>query len=534
MDSPSKANDASAEGNSTLYARPAKDLGLLTVEEMPSKKSVNARTILSQREDYVIELRHDSNRRSRGQLVESDRPWYRCIECETALRVRADKREDLGHAYYFKHPHKSPECSLKRDREEMTKDEINAARYQGLPEGRRHIRLKNLILMSVSADPALQDIEKEHRLYHRVDPKRYRTPDVSFIASGVRVAVEAQVSNTSLEIMLDRQDFYADDRALLLWVVDVAPEGDILMYLKDVRAVHNGNIFVVDERSRDESFAKQAFVLWCYYEVPTVTKAGELEDIMTSQLVKFSDLQKDPEFAELWYFDRRAALAKAEMEAMEIRVRRQAAAVAEQRQREDAFAIKVTHTTIPIVVSASDPFGDCRVEYYGDLTREKMDVRHKMVEFVLDSLAGTHSHNALQDQAFYVFALMRKAGVKLPSYQTREYGHIKSRLEIFLSARFRRPVRFSHSTLVALAHHVAVQYEDALWYFRQICLQYGGAEVIAGEDTTGNWARKEIVLQNAWKASKHRPDPRWLALCAVLFPEVEIFQRLWNSEARSK
>lgn len=507
-------------------ARPATELTLLSVEQMPAGHIVNARAVLSQLEDYVIALRHDADRRARGKETDGSLPFYRCQECETPLLIRSDKR-DYGHAYYFKHPHNSPDCSLKRDDETPIREEINAARYKGLPEGARHIRLKNLIRSSVAADPSFQQIQKEHRINDREDATRYRTPDVSFLSQGVRVAVEAQVSNTSLDIMLDRQDFYARHDSLLLWVVDVEPEGDIRMYLKDVRAVHRGNIFVVDEKSLAASFVQHQFMLWCYFFVPVLNKAGAIEDLASKQLVSFTELKRDVGHAEMWFYDRPAALLSVEAVVTEKAVERKRAAD-DRRRRE---AVMESAPVAPPPVAKTDNFLALREEYCQGIERSQYEPRHLLVDYMFDRIGGQHEWYTLQDRLAFVKTRMKTSGIDIPLFAEPDHFEFLRKMAILLSARFRRPIDYKHKTLVALAHFVVAQYPDVFWCFRHICLEYGGADVMRMEDANRKWAKKEAWVEHVWAADKaagvrprFAPDPYWRRLSAVLFPEVELFR----------
>jgi len=499
--------------NEAIYGRPVATLGIKVVVEMPAVLYVIAREVVSQLEDYVLKIRHNSLKVARGKPSASDIPWYRCLECESPLLVAAIKcRDDSGHLYYFKHPINSPDCLQKRHEGDLTREEINAARYKGLSEGSRHLRLKRLLLMSAAADPALKGIELQARWVSAEKIDRYRIPDVSFTAPACRVAMEAQVSNTSLQDMQARQAFYQSEQAVLIWVVDVPPIGDIRMYLKDVREIHHGNLFLVDEDSALASVERSELMLWCYYDEP-VLENGNIEERYSHRLIPFSALTISPTSGEAWFFDRRAAISGIEESLRFV-------------QRRD-FVVRQTFFSPP----AADPYADCRLEYFEGVAIENLEARHLLVDYVFDFWNGSMDSFALRERSKYVCDRMHAAGAEMPSFGSRDYYPFSMRLAILLSARFRRCVYYNLPTLVALAHHTVAKYPDVYWYFRHICKQYGADEVIKAEDVTGNWEAKEssLALQRAQaKRSRQKraftTDLGWLPLCHILFPEVVVFR----------
>jgi len=471
-------------------------------------------------------------RRARGKAVTSGRPWYLCPECDQVIRVNAEMHKDDGHKYYFKHDANGPDCLLKDKEKRLTEEQINAARYNGQLEGGRHLRLKRLIFASVLADTSLADPILERRLYDPDDQRAHRTPDVRFTHDNTIVAVEAQVSNTSLQVMQDRQEFYADQRGLLLWIVDVTPVGDLRIYLKDVRQVHNGNLFVVNEESRDESLARREFMLWCYFDRPHATKAGLIEELPERQLVRFADLSSNPAQAELWLFDRKTELAKAEAGVAAWRAQREAEREQEEKKRIAAQVAQLSAPGKQIPAPAGDSYADERDEYFEGRSQQQLQPRHLLVGFMLDRWATEQDYYIRRERALYIASRMKSAGVVVPAYGSNEFGEFSYVMAVMLSARFRRPVYFRFSTLVELAHHVVTKYPGLFWYFRHICRQYGGDAVIGWEDTTGNWGRKEKAIEREVEAARQRheftsftPEREWAPLAQALFPEVTLFQR---------
>jgi len=157
----------------------------------------------------IRSFRYDEAIIRRGEIREKIRsnPRYVCATCGTPVYLisQADRRR-----FFFRHTLEDGRCDA-RTRGELSQDEIRARQYQGMREGAAHKRLKGLIERSVRADPLFDDVKIEWTWRAARDPKQRRKPDVSAIYRTFgRIAFEAQISRTFLDVVVARRDFYRD------------------------------------------------------------------------------------------------------------------------------------------------------------------------------------------------------------------------------------------------------------------------------------------------------------------------------------
>ena len=87
-------------------------------------------------------------------------PHYACSLCGVPVYLvsRAEERR-----FFFRHTLEDGRC-LARTRGELSQEEIDARRYNGVKESARHLQMKEWVVQCLAADPRFTDVATEKRL----------------------------------------------------------------------------------------------------------------------------------------------------------------------------------------------------------------------------------------------------------------------------------------------------------------------------------------------------------------------------------
>lgn len=255
-----------------------------------------------------------------------------CPTCYQPLILAGRKDQ----TFYFRHVKDSEDCPIKTT-SHLTKEEIEAMKYNGQKEGRRHKENKMIIASLLESDPFFNDIRVE-KTFREENPtgiaKRWRRPDVSatHAESNSKVAFELQVSTTFIDVIIDREHFYRDNGAFIIWVFLDFEENKFTEL--DIFYANKSNAFVLDEEAIAESNQQGELVLKCFYREYCLEEAFETVDVKENtaiELVKVSQLSFDQETGKLYFFDSTAQKIESENKA---HIRRKA--IEEEKERKKA------------------------------------------------------------------------------------------------------------------------------------------------------------------------------------------------------
>lgn len=170
-------------------------------------------------------------------------PLFACYCCGLPVFLKAGPKG--GH--FFAHSHRSDAeragCIYREDHK-LSLAERDRIRYQGQREGKRHLRVKELLARILQADNQFETprIESTWRTFE----DGWRRPDVATSLQGLSIVFEAQVSNTYPQVVAERTDFYAKQRAMLIWIFDHIPKEWRTLHA-DAFCANNQHLFVVNE-----------------------------------------------------------------------------------------------------------------------------------------------------------------------------------------------------------------------------------------------------------------------------------------------
>ena len=220
--------------------------------------------------------------------IATGKEHFCCAFCNSPLQIYGDVRR----RFHFEHLHQNTEDKSYEDciyysGYQPEPDEIKQMKYHGEPESLLHKRLKNLIDEKLSLKGKVT-VEKIIR--HPKNKHRWRKPDLRWETLENNVAIEVQVTTTSLNTIIGRADFYSELDMFILWIVDQLDES---FTTYDIFADSNHNLFVMDEEAEHRSQGEQLW-LKCYHydyyidhdDIPQV-KSGLSYDWVTPEMLTF-------------------------------------------------------------------------------------------------------------------------------------------------------------------------------------------------------------------------------------------------------
>jgi hypothetical protein len=276
-------------------ATPVDDPKIVEVIDLIDGTLLNAKNFIgSHRYDAFV-----ATRLRVREALKGEKPQFACPICSIPVYIVANPQKH----FFFRHLVEDGSCPA-QTRGNLTEEEIRARKYHGLKESEAHKRIKGLIERGLRADPAFIDTtilqEKHWRSAH--DPKRWRQPDVQAVCGSQRLAFEAQLSTTFLDVVVGRRLFYKSEGALLVWVFGSFLPEYRRMTTDDLLFSNNSNVLVVDEETTRISEEKGTFHLRCLYRRPFL-EVGEIRDSWHDQIVRFSELTRDVLGQRAYFFD---------------------------------------------------------------------------------------------------------------------------------------------------------------------------------------------------------------------------------------
>lgn len=182
-----------------------------------------------------------------------------CTFCNSPLQIYGDVRR----RFHFEHLHQNTDGKTYEDciyysGYQLEPDEIKRMKYHGAQESPLHKHLKNLVDEKLSL---CGSVIVEKTIRHPKNKHRWRRPDLRWETDERKVAIEVQVTTTSLNTIIGRANFYSDLDMFIMWIVDQLDES-FTSY--DIFADSQHNLFVLDEEAELRSQGDQLW-LKCYH-----------------------------------------------------------------------------------------------------------------------------------------------------------------------------------------------------------------------------------------------------------------------------
>lgn len=391
--------------------------------------------------------------------IKRETPRYACSLCGVPVYLvsRAEQRR-----FFFRHTLEDGRCPA-RTRGELSQEEIDARRYNGVKESDLHLEMKLWVAQCLEADPQFTSVLTEKRWSGALTGE-WRKPDVRAIYQGIPVAFEIQLSTTYVNVIAGRRDFYLREGGLLFWVFANFDAGARRLTQDDVFFNNNRNAFVVSNTTRDTSVRESRFQLDCIWAAPTLVGTAELQ----RKLVAFDELTLEQARQRAYYFDFDGAKLLLKTKAREDELRR----LTPLREKFEAWWLTYAQTD------------QANYKVWGELRRE-----------------------------------CAAEGILLPTYSNKMPRPL---LNALYSAKYGRVIGWRFKTFVEVAHRIEPGHRGYLYYFRRALAAYDRAGQMLAEDKSGKWALKvkrykALIQQND---PAYVPDATHGRLVELLFPEI--------------
>ena len=233
-------------------------------------------------------------------------PFLVCDTCGQFIQISGGKGT-LGKRTHFKHLKDSEDCPNKTD-SKLTREDILRGKFNGQVEGKLHIETKNLIAIFLQLNKRLNngisEVKIEEIQRSELNYKSWKKPDISTIYLNKKLVFEIQLSTTFLNVIIEREIFYKENRTFILWIFrNFEIETDKQRFTqKDIFYSNNRNAFVLDDRAITLSNENSDLVFACNYQCPII----ENNMIIYEWKIEYITLDKlifDCNSFQVYYFD---------------------------------------------------------------------------------------------------------------------------------------------------------------------------------------------------------------------------------------
>lgn len=247
--------------------------------------------LLDMGESEFFRLRHDAERG-----IQAGNHRYGCGLCSGAVKVCAEGSDFFGP--YFKHVRPAPQCRWFQGGE-PTREEVLGGMYHGTAESDRHRELKLRLAGLLKRQYGDDVVHTEQRVTAH-EPESgwsWRRPDILLkgaVGGKPRtIAVELQISNTFLSVIMARQEFYRRHGIHLVWVFDRYPGDLAKLYAaqKDIFYLNNANAFVFDKEVDVASEQEGTLLLRCHTRKcsPELALMYEVSEVLSLEDLTYDD-----------------------------------------------------------------------------------------------------------------------------------------------------------------------------------------------------------------------------------------------------
>lgn len=454
------------QGNVTFdplaFAEPVEKPEITEILDLESGEFFEATAFISQR-------RYDRLVAERVSIRENlaDKPLFACGLCTTPVYLVASREK----RFFFRHRREDGSCpSITRSA--LSRDEILALKYDGQRESVAHRKIKERLLRSLAADPSNSEIVSERQWRSARDPGSRRQPDVQALTTFGRVAFEAQLSTTFLDVVAGRRSFYRSEGALLIWVMAGFDPNYRRMTTDDLLFSNNSNILVVDEETAALSESSGIFYLRAHYRVPELV-SGVIRDDWASQIVAFRDLRIDLESQSAWAFD-----------------------------YEGQSRLLLENARIGV-------------------ERRDRDLREKICSFWLARNQHTPDPLSAEETWQGLTSELSGRGVTPPTNDRYDRA-VTGLMNGVLSAREKRPIGWDFKHLIEVAHRICDGYPEHALAMGFALKEYGCEELIKAQDKSGKWEKRARTIRENIRLGDQRylPDEDTLPFLRFVFPEI--------------
>lgn len=444
---------------------PVEDPEIRDVRSVKTGRVYNAPTLIrSWRWDRYVRICADVR-----EAMQRGQPRLRCALCGIPVYFVNSTEKRV----FLRHQSEDGRCTAVT-RDGLTENDLREIIYRGRQESWQHIETKRLIEEGLRGDADFSDVAVE-ATWRAAEGMSRRRPDVSATWRGhLRVAFEAQLTTTFLDVVLERRAFYQQEGALLVWVLRRFDPANRRMTEEHILFSNNSNVLVVDGATAAASRAAGRFMVRVHHR--TMSEDGQHGWAET--IAPFADLTLDRQGQLAFLYD----YGRAEARAAEAEARR-----LEEKKR----------------------------QLHEERARKRDRLRSEVMSFLVDREAGTYEGwRSLRNE-------LRDAGVST-------HGMAEDLLRVgglicgLASGRAGAVVGFGYTRLIEVANYLHDNHRGAVCAFLAL-VDDGGHRPALASARPGKWAAREAAVM----AARDRNDPSVRLpddarpLVGFLFPELK-------------
>jgi len=422
----------------TQLSEPTKKHSLTEIMDNDSGQPIDISKFIRREDRLVIQDRNTMRHRYKS---DPKNPWLVCSLCGAAVQLVSF----TDRSFYFRHmPEEEDKGCPINTKGRYSADEINAMKYNGAKESKDHKRLKKLLYNSILADPRFENPPKVERVWKGMDRKTWRKPDVQATWLNYRLAFEIQLSTTFLSIIVDRRDFYRSENGYLIWLFKEFNPSKTRRAEEDVFFNNNSNVFIVNERTEEESRENKKLTLECWYALPEI-RENQINDVWRHESVIIDDLKFDQQKQRIYFVDYEAERSKAENNIFE--------------RKKDVLRMRF-------------------IDFWG-----KNAADHTKISI--------ESWNSIRDD-------FKGYDILLP--ENHCLNPFNGVVSIMLSAKLGKPFGYKLHKLIEVTNVAYNYYKNYLYLFGWALRVYGNDDVVNGEDTKNVWKKRCKEIREQMKA----------------------------------
>lgn len=275
------------------------DLRVTTLFNMVSGAYVDADIYLRQDERRISRLR-----RWLTEYHQNNTKYLACALCRGAVYLKGNSYHDSSQQLHFAH-YQSTEyesCPLNDNNRPLSQNEQRAVKYNGVTESKRHFRLKNILGTIMGQDKDCDHIHVD-KCYKNREKNERRRPDVQCIYKNQNLVFEIQLSTEFVTIISERENYYKEKNAFLLWLFDSTSTNHLNRSEKDIFYLNNSNMFCLDKKSIDSSLQQKKLNLLVYYEFPEIEGEKIVSKSAPPKRITIDDITFNKDTVSAYYFD---------------------------------------------------------------------------------------------------------------------------------------------------------------------------------------------------------------------------------------
>lgn len=228
-----------------------------------------------------------------------------CEICNSPLYLAGNVNQE----HFFKHWKELGDCPIKT-KGKYSQKEIDRMKYNGVKESKPHIEIKEHLYGYLSSSAEYKDVKKEAVQKSTDIIGWWKKPDISFEYKNMRAVIEIQLSTTYLDVIVEREIFYVQNKIYILWVFDEREISRFRFTEKDVFYDNKRNVFLITNESKRISKEKGELHLVCYYQKAQY-KNGRVIDTWEKEIIPFNTLKYDSTNYKIFYYDYNESLLEA-------------------------------------------------------------------------------------------------------------------------------------------------------------------------------------------------------------------------------